>query len=64
MAERAAQLEPQVPSITPTAPVEEREEPRRTAQETSRFAGMGVVDEAEIAPANLSLLLQRRRAAS
>ncbi|GGE83771.1 hypothetical protein [Mycetocola zhadangensis] len=63
MAERAAQLEPQLPTIAPIAPAAQEPSPRRTAQETSRFAGMGVVDEAEIAPANLSSLLQRRRAA-
>jgi hypothetical protein len=64
MAERAAHLEQQVPSITPSAPVEQETPQRRTVQETSRFAGMGVVDEAEIAPADLSALLQRRRVAS
>jgi hypothetical protein len=64
MAERAAQLEPALPSIVPAARVDEDAAPRRTAGEASRFAGMGVVNEAEIAPADLSTLLQRRRAAS
>jgi hypothetical protein len=65
MAERAAQLEPQLPSIVPAAQVDEEAAPRRAASsEPSRFAGMGVVDAAEIAPADLSTLLQRRRAAS
>ncbi|MCP2030200.1 hypothetical protein L1277_000264 [Okibacterium sp. HSC-33S16] len=64
MAERAAQLEPALPSIVPAARVDEELAPRRTAPEASRFAGMGVVNEAEIAPADLSTLLQRRRAAS
>lgn len=65
MAERAAQLETQVPSIVRAARVEEEIAPRRAASsEPSRFAGMGVVDAAEIAPADLSSLLQRRRAAS
>ena len=62
MAERAAQASPVVPSIAPVRPVEADERP--AARETSRFAGMGVIDETEIAPADLSGLLQRRRAAS
>ena len=62
MAERAAQSEPQLPTIRPAV---EREAPERSVvTEASRFAGMGVVDETEIAPADLSSLLQRRRAAS
>ncbi len=69
LAERAAEMAPKVASIapaaraTPAAAVPEESE-LRPQEQPSRFAGMGVVNDAEIAPTDLTALLQRRRAAS
>ncbi|MET4638852.1 hypothetical protein [Mycetocola sp. 2940] len=59
MAARAAE-QSAVPSIV--APV--AEEPARAPVVPSRFAGMGIVDESELAPTDISAALQRRRVAS
>lgn len=60
MAARAAEQTPVVPSIV--AP-----EAGQAATQTdapSRFTGMGIVDETEIAPTDITAILQRRRVAS
>ncbi|WP_411720663.1 hypothetical protein [Mycetocola sp.] len=60
MAARVAEQTPVVPSIVAPA----LEEPARPAAAPSRFAGMGIVDESELAPTDVSAILQRRRIAS
>ncbi|MET0842276.1 MAG: hypothetical protein ABWY23_00380 [Mycetocola sp.] len=60
MAARAAEQAPVVPSIAATAV----EETAPAGVAPSRFAGMGIVDEAELAPTDISAILQRRRIAS
>ncbi|GAB3616409.1 hypothetical protein GCM10027416_09660 [Okibacterium endophyticum] len=70
MAQRAAELAPPVPTIAPRPSVEEPAtasvEPMvPVAEAPSRFAGMGIVDESEIArTTNVSDLMRRRRLAS
>jgi hypothetical protein len=60
MAARAAEHAPVVPSIVaPAAP-----EDTRAVPGPSRFAGMGIVDESELAPTDVTAILQRRRVAS
>ncbi|GHD52294.1 hypothetical protein [Mycetocola manganoxydans] len=60
MAARAAESAPVVPTIA-AKPVEQ---PAATTGSPSRFAGMGIVDESEVAPTDISAILQRRRVAS
>lgn len=60
MAARAAEQSPVVPSIV--APV--ADQPSRAPVSPSRFAGMGIVDESEVSPTDVSAILQRRRVAS
>lgn len=64
MADRAAEIAPRVASIAPVVVPAEDTRDLRPREQPSRFAGMGVVDEADIAPTDLTALLQRRRAAS
>lgn len=59
MAARAAEQAAPVPSIVAPAAVQ----PERTAA-ANRFAGMGIVDESELAPTDIRAALQRRRVAS
>ena len=60
MAARAAEQAPVLPSIT--TPVIEQPAARTDAQ--SPFAGMGIVDDTEIAPTDVTAILSRRRVAS
>ncbi|MBG6239195.1 hypothetical protein IWX78_002174 [Mycetocola sp. CAN_C7] len=60
MASRAEEQAPVVPTIA--APV--IEQPAARHDTPSRFAGMGIVDETEIAPTDVTAILQRRRVAS
>jgi hypothetical protein len=61
MAARAAEQRPAVPSIA-ARPVAEA--PARGLAATNPFAGMGIVDESEVAPTDINAILQRRRVAS
>ncbi len=60
MAARAGEQTPAVPSIATTVV----EQPAARTEASSRFAGMGIVDDTEIAPTDITALLQRRRVAS
>ncbi|MET1051412.1 MAG: large exoprotein [Mycetocola sp.] len=60
MATRAAEQTPVVPTIA--APVVDQ--PAARTEAPSRFAGMGIVDETEIEPTDITAILQRRRVAS
>lgn len=60
MAARAAEQTPTLPSIT--TPVVDQ--PAARADTQSRFAGMGIVDDTEIAPTDVTAILSRRRVAS
>ena len=60
MAARAAEQAPVVPTIA-SPPVEQ---PAARSDAPNRFSGMGFVDESEIAPTDVTALLQRRRVAS
>jgi hypothetical protein len=59
MAARAAERTPVVPSI-----VAQRVEKPIPAVASSPFAAMGIVDESQLAPTDISAILQRRRIAS
>ena len=60
MAARAAEQAPAVPSIVAPAVVE----PAMPVVATNPFAGMGIVNESELAPTDINAILQRRRIAS